>query len=164
MIFPSSLGARIVDSDGRPLPIEEFSDTIEVYPGERYGVLVESSVPILDLGSRYYFDMMTSELKNVQHVKVDIRVPNQVEEFENVIDFSIAPNPVDQDVRISFDLLKETNLSLRIVSIDGKLMLSEFPRVYEQGKHTLVLSTNEYARGQSIKRFLNGNNVTLNRL
>ena len=160
VIFPSSLGARIVDSDGRPLPIEEFSDTIEVYPGERYGVLVESSVPILDSIEVHYFDMMTSELKNVQHVKVDIRVPNQVEEFENVIDFSIAPNPVDQDVRVSFDLLQETNLSLRIVSIDGKLMLSEFPRVYEQGKHTLVLSTNEYASGQYVLSLSNGNSVS----
>ena len=83
-----------------------------------------------------------------------------MEEFENVIDFFIAPNPVDQDVRISFDLLKETNLSLRIVSIDGKLMLSEFPRVYKRGKHTLVLPINEYASGQYVLSLSNGNNVS----
>ena len=38
--FPAQLNARIVASDGRALPTEELSDTLRLYPGERYSVLV----------------------------------------------------------------------------------------------------------------------------
>ncbi len=38
--FPPSMNVRIVASDGRPLPQEEISDTLRLYPGERYSVLL----------------------------------------------------------------------------------------------------------------------------
>jgi FtsP/CotA-like multicopper oxidase with cupredoxin domain len=40
-IFPSELNARLVASDGRPLPTEEITDTVIVLPGERYEVFVQ---------------------------------------------------------------------------------------------------------------------------
>lgn len=40
-IFPSELNPRVVASDGRPLPTEEFTDTVIVLPGERYEVFVQ---------------------------------------------------------------------------------------------------------------------------
>jgi FtsP/CotA-like multicopper oxidase with cupredoxin domain len=40
-IFPSELNARVVASDGRPLPTEELTDTVIVLPGERYEVFVQ---------------------------------------------------------------------------------------------------------------------------
>ena len=43
VIFPSGLNAQVVSSDGRPLSNIELTDTVLIYPGERYGVIAEGN-------------------------------------------------------------------------------------------------------------------------
>jgi FtsP/CotA-like multicopper oxidase with cupredoxin domain len=67
-IFPSAFNTRIVASDGRPLPVEEMSDTIEVLPGERYEVFSQigqaSSYPI----GIEHFNLNTQQISSSQQM------------------------------------------------------------------------------------------------
>ncbi|MFQ5447102.1 MAG: multicopper oxidase domain-containing protein, partial [Saprospiraceae bacterium] len=42
-VFPPELNATTLSSDGRPLPQAVLSNTVTVYPGERYGVMLNSA-------------------------------------------------------------------------------------------------------------------------
>ena len=57
VIFPGELAAEIVASDGRPLPASVYSDTVKIYPGERYGVLLTFSSEVEDPILVNYYDM-----------------------------------------------------------------------------------------------------------
>ena len=72
VIFPSGLNARIISSDGRPLNVEEITDTTYIYPGERYGVLIEPDSEFQDEIQFEYFDLNTMILKNTQVVPVSV--------------------------------------------------------------------------------------------
>ena len=43
--FPTALQATILSTDGRPIPSSEQSNVLDIYPGERYGVLLDFSTP-----------------------------------------------------------------------------------------------------------------------
>jgi FtsP/CotA-like multicopper oxidase with cupredoxin domain len=156
VIFPSSLNATVVDSDGRPLPITEYSDTVEIYPGERYGVLAESATPVLDSIEVHYFDMMTGALKDIQYVKVDIRIPNNVDELPNLTDLQIAPNPTDYELKVMFELLRDSEIGFRIVSIDGRLIQSEILTNYAHGRQVIAINTSSFSAGQYIISLTDG--------
>jgi FtsP/CotA-like multicopper oxidase with cupredoxin domain len=59
VIMPSGLKAQIISSDGRPLPVPLNRDTLHVFPGERYGVLVRPSQISEDTIRVEYLDMNT---------------------------------------------------------------------------------------------------------
>ena len=160
VVFPASLNAQVIDSDGRPLPVVDLTDTVEVYPGERYGVLVESSVPVLDSIEVHYFDMMTGAAENVQYVKVDIRVPDQVVELPNISGLTLAPNPTDLELKVAFDVQNEVELAIRVVGVDGKLILSESSRTFPSGHQKVIIDTSTLTSGQYVISFIDGNTVT----
>ena len=160
VVFPASLNAQVIDSDGRPLPVVDLTDTVEVYPGERYGVLVESSVPVLDSIEVHYFDMMTGAAENVQYVKVDIRVPDQVVELPNISGLTLAPNPTDLELKVAFDVQNEVELAIRVVGVDGRLVLSEYSRTFPSGHQMVIIDTSLLPGGQYVISFTDGNTVT----
>ena len=92
---------------GLSLPTIETTDTIEIYPGERYGVLAKSAIPINDSIQIQYFDMMTGELKNTQYVSVEITDANKLSEFGDLTELTLVPNPVDNELSVNFNLLKK---------------------------------------------------------
>ncbi len=56
IIFPASFNATTVSSDGRPLPTEQVSDTLRLYPGERYGTLLDFFADEADSIKVNYYD------------------------------------------------------------------------------------------------------------
>jgi FtsP/CotA-like multicopper oxidase with cupredoxin domain len=100
VVFPSELNAKAVSSDGRPLPVEYISDTIEVLPGERYGVLIESNTQFLDQIDIEYFNLNTQEVENTQMLGVSINgfvgLPNLSEQGS-----IIYPNPSSGEFSIA---------------------------------------------------------------
>lgn len=120
-ILPSGLNAQIVSSDGRPLPQVEFSDTIEVYPGERYGVLCEANTEFLDSIQVIYSDMNTGGVKNIQYVEVEVDGFNQVNE-DSDIHFNIYPNPVSERLQIEISNVNEERQNVKIYDMNGKLV------------------------------------------
>lgn len=159
VIFPGSLNAIIIDSDGRPLPNNVISDTVEIYPGERYGVLAESSTPVLDSIEVHYFDMMTGVLKDVQYVKVDIQIPNQVVELPKLNNLQLAPNPTELELKVTFDLIQPAAIGFRVLSIDGRLIKSELVKRYLSGNQSISINTSNYSAGQYILSITDGTRV-----
>lgn len=159
VIFPGSLNAIVIDSDGRPLPNNVISDTVEIYPGERYGVLAESSTPVLDSIEVHYFDMMTGVLKDVQYVKVDIQIPNQVAELPKLNNLRLAPNPTELELKVTFDLIQPATIGFRVVSIDGRLIKSELVKRYPSGNQSISINTSNYSAGQYIISITDGTRV-----
>ena len=104
--FPMHLNARIISSDGRPLPSIEITDTLEVLPGERYQVLLQSTIEIMDSISVKYFNLNTQNIENTQIVPVNISgFISSVDDLSE--DSHIYPNP--------------TNGKLNLVNVKGKI-------------------------------------------
>jgi len=100
LIFPSQLNAQIISSDGRPLPTVEYSDTLEILPGERYQVLLESTIEFYDSISVDYFNLNTQHIVSTQLVPVNLSgFVSVAEVFENQV--TIYPNPVKDKLFLS---------------------------------------------------------------
>ena len=101
-VFPAELNAKIISSDGRPLPSEIINDTAIVLPGERYGVLLEASSVLLDSIRVDYFSLNTGAVKNTQKIQVDISGYLGTNELD-LSDVLIYPNPTSEGLTIRFD-------------------------------------------------------------
>lgn len=99
VIFPASLNATVIDSDGRPLPGAIKSDTVEVFPGERYGVMLTPSEEMLDSISVQYINMNNKRIGGTENVNVSIGFPNSINK-KNLNLFSLFPNPASEFINI----------------------------------------------------------------
>ena len=123
MILPTSLNAKIIDSDGRPLPQIEYSDTVYVYPGERYGVLTETSAEFTDSIEFQYFDLNTGQIKNSQFVPINIAGFNKVEvEKVSSAQVKLSPNPFIEATTLEIKLKETSQLVIEIFDLEGKLV------------------------------------------
>lgn len=94
IIFPSFLNSKIIDSDGRPLPYEIISDTLEIAPGERYGVMLNPAAQVSGNISVEYIDMNTDSTWNTQVVPVNINgFASEDESVAACRSFEVFPNP-----------------------------------------------------------------------
>jgi FtsP/CotA-like multicopper oxidase with cupredoxin domain len=101
--FPPELNATIVDSDGRPLSDFIKHDTLEIMPGERYGVMLKS--PSVFSGNIVvnYISMNSDSIWNTQKVPVNIGVLGiQETGLSSLVE--IYPNPTSNYVDV---LIKE---------------------------------------------------------
>ncbi|MBT5401988.1 MAG: T9SS type A sorting domain-containing protein, partial [Crocinitomicaceae bacterium] len=122
-------------------------------------VLAESGTPVLDSIEVHYFDMMTGVLKDVQYVKVDIQIPNQVAELPNLNNLRLAPNPTELELKVTFDLIQPATIGFRVVSIDGRLIKSELVKRYPNGNQSISINTSNYSAGQYIISITDGTRV-----
>jgi len=100
VIFPPGLNARIIDSDGRPLPQEESSDTVYLYPGERYGVLCQPTTEFQEVVTVQYLSMNTLQVAGEQEIAVDISGFLGLEDHPANA-FHVFPNPARDEIVIS---------------------------------------------------------------
>ena len=99
-VFPAYLNAKIISSDGRPLPNVVISDTLEILPGERYQVLLKSTIEFSDSILVSYFNLNTQNTENTQMIPVN--VSGSVSVFEAFTsELSIYPNPVNDKLFLS---------------------------------------------------------------
>jgi FtsP/CotA-like multicopper oxidase with cupredoxin domain len=118
IVFPSSLNARIISSDGRPLPEVEINDTLYIYPGERYSVLLNGSSVMNDSVSVSYFSMQ-DEHWNTQWVPVQITSDFDIE--NNIAkDIKVYPNPTSDYFTI---LMDHGVWDINIYNIQGEKVL-----------------------------------------
>lgn len=123
IVFPAGLQAQIVSSDGRPLPIAYASDTLDIFPGERFGVLVEANSEFVDAIQFNYIDMNTQNIANTQVIDVTIAGFVGQEELEEPAYF--YPNPASNVLHVS------ENGSWEIYTIAGQLMKTESTNNYQ---------------------------------
>lgn len=99
IIFPSELNATMIDSDGRPLPSAIKNDTVEVMPGERFGVLLKCASTYTGTIAVNYVNMNTDSVWNIQKVPVNIGVTDIQENDPNAL-VQIYPNPASHELEV----------------------------------------------------------------
>ena len=122
-ILPAGLNAEIVASDGRPLPQVEISDTLEVYPGERFGILGTATTEFLDSIAIEYIDMNTGLVKDVQYIQVSVEGTFTVPEpLVSAANWQLLPNPTDGNASLLVESPLAEQVSVRILNLEGKLV------------------------------------------
>ncbi len=122
VILPSGLNAKIIASDGRPLPTEIVSDTIELMPGERYGVLLNPTSEFTSTAQIEYFDLNTQVVWNTQDVPVEVSGFMNIQTIENGDNIIVYPNPSDDQFYVDASQLESTIGSIDIVNASGQLI------------------------------------------
>jgi FtsP/CotA-like multicopper oxidase with cupredoxin domain len=141
IIFPAELNARIVASDGRPLPVEELSDTVVVLPGERYGVLTEALTEFTSQIIYEYFDLNTMNVKNQQFVPVTVAGYANIETIsEDAFHFRIVPNPFTIDAFIEFELKIKRDVRIVVYDAAGKVVSTTENIQFESGFNKFAVS------------------------
>jgi len=127
LIFPSALNAKTIDSDGRPLPNAIQNDTLEVMPGERYGVMLNPTSQFLDSVSLSFSDLNTDSIWNTQYIPVNIDGIYSVKEIvDNGSIVNIFPNPAKNDIRIILSSQENhRSIDLKIINSLGQIVMSE---------------------------------------
>ncbi|MBT3647293.1 MAG: multicopper oxidase domain-containing protein [Flavobacteriales bacterium] len=116
VVLPSGLNARIVSSDGRPLSTEIETDSVVVYPGERFGVLCQASEEFESEISVVYSNLNTGVSVATEVVEVDISGFLGIDDSEHQPEVRISPNPADDFVTI--DVLDQENDEVLVKLID----------------------------------------------
>jgi hypothetical protein len=123
IVFPSSLAAQIIDSDGRPLPSAITNDTVYMAPGERFGVMLSPSVEITDSIPVEFVNMNTGLTENTQWVPLKIQDGVGVKEFSKQDMFTVFPVPARS--KLFIENKKETRIdNVTINDVSGKLVFS----------------------------------------
>ena len=99
IVFPSELNATIIDSDGRPLPSAIKNDTLEIMPGERFGVLLKCANTYSGNIQVGYVNMNTDSVWNTQNVPVNIGVTDISENEADAL-VQVYPNPASQELEV----------------------------------------------------------------
>lgn len=140
VIFPSGLNAQIIDSDGRPFGSVEVSDTVFVYPGERYGVLTQPSTEFQDSIVFEYFDLNTMVNKGTQVVSVDVSGYVDVAELHiEATAYLLAPNPSSEFTSLQFSFDETKELTVKVYSLRGQLLHDLKTKEYHSGSHNIDL-------------------------
>ncbi|MBD3638478.1 MAG: multicopper oxidase domain-containing protein [Crocinitomicaceae bacterium] len=126
VILPSTFGTQIIDSDGRPFPNIEYSDTVLIFPGERYGVLGTLNYEGNENITIEYFDMNTGILENTQYVPIvssGFVGLNSSNNSNGLL--TVQPNPFNQNTTLHIQSENMNEVIINIFDIRGQLVLSE---------------------------------------
>lgn len=126
--FPSNLNATIVDSDGRPLPDSVESDTLDIFPGERYGVMLTPVGTFDTVISIEYDEPFNLTAKNTQYVPVHVHGHIGTDPVTILSNLKVYPNPVDNRLNISWEDAASRPYKARITDLTGKTVLEIKPR------------------------------------
>ncbi len=152
VIFPASLNAQLIDSDGRPLPSAINTDTVELYPGERYGVLLSPDTEFTGNVDVEYINMNTQLVESTQEAPVTISGFNTINQWEVEQEMIVYPNPTQNDLNVVFNGLKDYNGTLKIMDVNGKTVLVNNENLNENS--TLSLNTASLDKGVYFIQYL----------
>lgn len=127
VIIPHSLQCLLIDSDGRPLPESYATDTIEVFPGERFGALL---LPLHEMEETIvvqYLNLNTEIVENEQFIDVEIEGYLNIPSIASQ-DLRIIPNPSSETISFlgNNGLIEGIN-EIFIYDISGKLIQKTQP-------------------------------------
>lgn len=95
-VFPPGTNATVHMSDGRPLPTAFTTDTLELYPGERFSVLLEPTSAMEDTIFVEHYSMINGELVGVNALPMRIKALPGLPTGT----WTVAPNPAVAEVLI----------------------------------------------------------------
>ena len=135
-IFPEGSNPVAHMSDGRVLPESYVCDTLDIYPGERYTVMLSPDETMETDIQVQYISMINKQIEGENSIQtVNLGFPDDVQEYGgDGGNIRVFPNPASNLLQI--ECTENGNYSL--YDISGKLMMS---MVLETGLQTLDLST-----------------------
>jgi plastocyanin len=114
-IFPNDFEVKVYGSDGRE--VNSFvTDTIQMFPGERFGVVGYPQSTINDSITVNYYDLNNDELYFTNYIPVNIS-PTSSTISQNLETLIVYPNPFDTDITIDNIGKKDT---ATITDLNGK--------------------------------------------
>lgn len=118
-IFPQGANTEIHMSDGRVIPQTIFNDTVDLYSGERYTVLLNPDQDIDNQIKIEYYDLRNNQLMHVNFVDMKINdTYTSVDEVEPTT-LEILGNPVaNQQIVIRSEKAQQVNL----YTLNGQLV------------------------------------------
>lgn len=119
--FPNALNTTIISSDGRPLPETIESDTLWIFPGERYQVLCHPTTDFVDSVRVDYHNLMLDDADGTQYINVVIEGVYGLNETKPESTVSFYPNPSTENLQFSISHFQYT-----IYSIRGEIVQSGF--------------------------------------
>ncbi|MFT5969980.1 MAG: hypothetical protein ACI8ZO_000485 [Flavobacteriales bacterium] len=146
-IFPSQLNAQLISSDGRPLPKSEFSDTVYVYPGERYGVLVSSENTLSDSIVVEYLNLNTSSVLGTQKIPVSITELSIPEIEDETLSLTVFPNPFPSKATIQLSLESACNIQMELIDVNGTRLAVLANGSFSSGDHIIDFNTEALESG-----------------
>ena len=151
VVFPEGANAEIIMSDGRALPQNEFSDTLYLTPGERYGVLLTFNNTIQDSISVKYYNMnFTDHHAGIEYIPLDIVLKPGINSTEK-INITATPNPSSVFLingissptpLVVYDINGKTIFSKTVNSSTSSIDLSS----YKDGIYFFAFDTTEYTK------------------
>ncbi len=93
VVFPPALQAEVIHSDGRPLPSPFITDTLEMSPGERYGVMITPLTTTIDSITVYYHSMYNQQYWGENKVPVSITSGTGIGSWQQSTPWLVYPNP-----------------------------------------------------------------------
>lgn len=142
-VFPPSLQAQVIDSDGRPLPSAFNTDTLYVSPGERYGVMLNPNAQLIDSIPLNYIDLNTGQVANTQYIDVNIIGYIGIENLDDLL-LSIFPNPALAVVNIRVGNISDLGSALVVTNISGQKVLTQVITSQEQVLDISSLTSGTY--------------------
>ena len=138
--FPSELNATCYMSDGRPVPEPFDTQTLEIYPGERFTVLISTPTPDYDgTFEVQYYDMVSGDYESSNFVRFRDASLN-IDELVNA-ELQISPNPASSTAQVSgqgpwkiIDLLGKTVMEGTSNTIDITSLESSSYQIIREGK------------------------------
>lgn len=128
VILPAALNAQIIDSDGRPLPKARKRDTLNISPGERYGVMINAPSTAVGNIKVNFVELNTKTIKGFENIIYSINNTVRVEDKQLEQLFHIYPNPTNNELYIKSKIGAPEILHWRLNNMVGKsLMESSVP-------------------------------------
>lgn len=115
--FPQDAETVAYLADGRVLPTPVASNEFELYPGERFDLLIKSHVPIDSFVKVSYFDIRNDNFLGEN--LVPLKIGANAIHMDN-IGFNVWPNPFKD--HFSIESLSEDPIPYSILTIDGRIL------------------------------------------
>ncbi len=146
IVFPPALNAQIIASDGRDLPSAEVKDTLWLYPGERYGVMLYPTTEFIDSIEVGYQNLNTRQIDSTQYVKATIAGWQGIEE-QTLDQPMIGPNPTDDAFVVSLSTEPGNKVAIELYGIDGRQVRQWMSTVDSSGNLRFTGSIGDLASG-----------------
>jgi len=122
-IFPPGSNAMVHLSDGRELSNPFAADTLVLYPGERYDVILRPTTVLSDYIQVTYHDLVIDSLRYTNYIGINMHAhPNGITSYSNPkAKLFCFPNPFDGSTDIIVPAEAEGNYM--VYDLFGKIMM-----------------------------------------
>lgn len=155
VIIPSFMSAIIIDSDGRPLPQQIATDTVEFTSGERYGIMLAASGEGVDSIEVQFVNVNNNQVLAREYVPITIKGHVGIKQAtqQNFIQF--YPNPAEDILFFRSD--KSLFTLVDIFDITGRKIISTHMNLAKNVPFQLPVS--EFNPGIYIINFITDSGV-----